>query len=301
MLPDADEPSRDAPIWEDQFQKHFGHKWGTDSSEGRKAIMDRIRQADGHPIRISKGDVNEAFAAIRRKKVKDHYGACVGSLFLMWHACPTVLLEFLAELIADTAWISSLCVRGRVFGKECPTTPVDKTRAILPLPALLQLIDALLPRLVGTHFARILPQVPECFVGARPRTQVLDITHGIQSVIEKGLDDFGSAACVQCDIQQFYDSLPLVRIFDWLVAQGLPVVLAAALMRHQVCPLVILQAKAAATTLVNRSCGGLTGSRVAGLLGRVPVEAVFCARAAAWRPWAIQSNDATWQRNTCVR
>ena len=182
--------------------------------------MDRIRQADGHPIRISKGDVNEAFAAIRRKKVKDHYGACVGSLFLMWHVCPTVLLEFLAELIADTSWISSLCVRGRVFGKECPTTPVDKTRAILPLPALLQLIDALLPRLVGTHFARILPQVPECFVGARPRTQVLDITHGIQSVIEKGLDDFGSAACAQCDIQQFYDSLPLVRIFGWLVAQG---------------------------------------------------------------------------------
>ena len=54
----------------------------------------------------------------------------------------------------------------------------------------------------------------------------------------------------------------------------LPAGLAAALMRHQVCPIVVLRAKAAGATIVNRSSGGLTGSRIAGLLGRVPVEAV---------------------------
>ena len=39
----------------------------------------------------------------------------------------------------------------------------------------------------------VLHSLPECFVGARPRTQTLDIAHGLQTIIEKGLDDIRHA------------------------------------------------------------------------------------------------------------
>ena len=120
--------------------------------------------------------------------------------------------------------------------------------------------------MVSSYFATILPKVPECFVGARRFTQVLDVAHGIQSVIEKGLDDFGAAACAQCDIQQYYDSLPIGLIFEWLVLNGLPGVLAAALVRLQLCPQVALHARAAKVDIGNRCLRGLAGSRVEGLL-----------------------------------
>ena len=62
------------------------------------------------------------------------------------------------------------------------------TRAILPLPAVMQMLDVLIPRAAEEFVSNILPPVPECFIGARPETQCLDIAHGMQFVLEKGLD-----------------------------------------------------------------------------------------------------------------
>ena len=118
--------------------------------------------------------------------------------------------------------MSEIVVSGRAFGKESSVTPATALRAILPLPAVMQVLDVLLPAAVEDHVSRVLPAVPECFVGARPRTQCLDIAHGLQTVIEKGLDNFGGAAVAQADIEKYYDSLPVLRIARWLIAHGTP-------------------------------------------------------------------------------
>ena len=114
-------------------------------------------------------------------------------------------------------------------------SPVNKLRAILPLPTLMQVVDALLSLLFEQHLSAVLPRTPGCVVAGTPGTQVLDISHAVQCVLEKGFDDFGNAAAAQCDIQQFYDSLPLILIFFWLVDKGVPSPLVAAAIRHQVC------------------------------------------------------------------
>ena len=121
-----------------------------------------------------------------------------------------------------------------------------------------EVVDVLLPLLLEQHLSAVLPRTPGCLVAGRPGSQVLDISHAVQCVLEKGLDDFGVAAAAQCDIQQFYDSLPLILILLWLVGKGVPSPLVAAAIRHQVCPQVTLVAGAARAVILDRCVGGLT-------------------------------------------
>ena len=79
------------------------------------------------------------------------------------------------------------------------------------------------------------------FIGGFEGTQCLDIAHGLQTVIEKGLDNFGAAAMAQADIEKYYDSLPVLRIARWLVSNGTPAYHAACLVRHQMCPRIALR------------------------------------------------------------
>ena len=61
--------------------------------------------------------------------------------------------------------------------------------------------------------------------------------------------------------------------------------LAVAALRLQMCPTVHLCIGLSTATIINRTRGGLTGTRVAGSLGRVPVESAF-AEACGHRRWA---------------
>ena len=128
-----------------------------------------------------------------------------------------------------------------------------------------------------------LPIVDECFVGARPHTQCLDIAHGLQSVIEKGVDSFGNAAVAQYDIKKYYDSLPVLRIVLWLISRGAQRGHAVCLLRHQMCPVVLLCTGMVQLEIKARTIGGLTGSRTAGMLGRIPVESTIAERHTHWR------------------
>ena len=125
------------------------------------------------------------------------------------------------------------------------------------------------------------------WLGACAFTQVLDIAHGLSSVVEKGLDYESKGAVAQSDIRQFYDSVNLLRIFRYLVSKGLPKSLAAACMRHQLLPQINVKFGAYSTCVGNRSVGCLTGSRLAGMAARVPVEHVCVERANIWSEWGF--------------
>lgn len=273
----------DSSRWEEALGRHFGDKWGTSNAAVRTQLMEQVVKTDGAELVVPSEGMLAAFRAIRRKRKLDNYGVSVGVLLLLWLAVPSLFMNFIVALITSVTMMSSIEVKGCVFGKESRIASVNKVRAILPLPALLQVVDALLPILFEQHLASLLPTPPGCLVGGRPFTQVLDISHGIQCVLEKGLDDFGAAAAAQSDIQQFYDSLPIMLILQWMISKGIPAVLACAAIRHQVCPHVILVAGYARVSIRDRCIGGLTGSRVAGMLARIPVESSLLARAAHWK------------------
>jgi hypothetical protein len=217
-------------------------------------------------------------------------------------AQPRLVANFLPLMVSSTAMMSSVVVKGRVFGKESSKAPATSIRAILPLPAVMQILDVLIPSALEVHVRRLLPSVPECFVGAVSGTQCLDVAHGLQSVIEKGLDNFSAAAVAQSDIEKYYDSLPVLRIMRWLTSRGVPAPLAACAVRHQMCPAVVLKVGSSEVKIGGRTVGGMTGSRTAGFLGRIPVEAIIADRLPHWRSHGFQTSSSplclcTWVDN----
>ena len=161
---------------------------------------------DGSGIEVTPDSLMIALDRIKGKAKLDHYGISVGAVKIAAIAQPSIVASFLSLVVASTAIMSSIVVKGRVFGKESSTTPATSLRSILPLPAVMQILDVLIPSTLESHVRTLLPCVPECFIGAVPGTQCLDVAHGLQSVIEKGLDNFGAAAVAQSDIEKYYDS-----------------------------------------------------------------------------------------------
>jgi len=266
LLDDDDDGASvtDFTEWERALTAYFGNKWGVFNIQCRSELMQYLAQSQEVQFEFPVHVVDEAFKIIRKKRRLDGYGVSVASFLLLWRACPNVVHNFLTLFITSTTMVSAMEVPGRVLGKEGPVSVVGKLRVILPLPALLQVVDAILPALLESYLTSLLPRVPECLVAGRPFTQVLDLAHGVQCVLEKGLDDFGCAASAQCDIQQTYDSLPLVTICLWLVGNGVPQGLAAAALRHQACPRIVLLAAGAA--MHQFKTAALVGLRVPGLL-----------------------------------
>ena len=288
--------------WRLEVADHFSRKWGVQRLQERMNILDAMRENDGNRIHIDPSELHAAFTNIKRMGKLDHYGTSVAAIKILAHARPELVCVFLETLISSTALMSEIVVKGSVFGKESSVTPSSAIRAILPLPSIMQILDVLLPSYIEDFVSRALPTIPECFVGARPGTQCLDIAHGLQTIIEKGLDNFGAAAVAQSDIEKYYDSLPVLRVVRWLIAHGVPSSLATCLTRHQMCPHVILKCGSVDVPIGARTVGGLTGSRIAGFLGRIPVEAIIADRHPHWRRHGFHANQValcmcTWVDN----
>ena len=97
-----------------------------------------------------------------------------------------------------------------------------------------------------------------------------------------GLDDRSHLAIAQADIRQYYDSLNVPSLAWWLHQEGLGIGWASAIARLQLVPKINLRAGEESACIEGRTSGSLTGSRVAGALGRIPVMHVLDQRAPLW-------------------
>ena len=93
-------------------------------------------------------------------------------------------------------------IQGKLFGKESKHPAVDKTQAILPLPASLAGADAIIVCKIHNITPVCVPPSGIMF-GAQKRTQVLDIAYAVQLPLEKGGDNHGAAGLAQGDIASF--------------------------------------------------------------------------------------------------
>ena len=75
------------------------------------------------------------------------------------------------------------------------------------MPSVCNLLDCLLAARLNNSIEIFIPRDPTCsvYVGGRPFTQCLDIAHGAQLTIEKGLDLRSTASTSQADVRQFFD------------------------------------------------------------------------------------------------
>ena len=71
------------------------------------------------------------------------------------------------------------------------------------------------------------------------------------------------------------------------------VLIVVVVLRHQMLPAIFLNSGACQVEIGKRSLGALTGTRVAGLLGRVPVESTIKQRHQAWQEHGYQVEGST--------
>ena len=90
-----------------------------------------------------------------------------------------------------------------------------------------------------------------------------------------------------------YDSLDPMLLANWMIAQGAPPVLAAAMVRLKLSPLVVLRAGGRGTTmdLNRRTAGSWTGSRIAAATGLIPVADALRASANVFQRCGVRISD----------
>ena len=207
---------------------------------------------------------------------------------MLYVAQPDVYNSWLASLLGGAERFASLTVWAFICGKESGNTTVEKTRVIMPMPALLNIIDALLVVLLEPFLETLLVVPGSCWIGGRKYTQVLDITHGLTAVIEKSMDLESAGAVAQADIQQYYDSLVLLLVCRWLEERGVPGALLAAVLRHQMLPNILVEVGGSEVAIDGRSERCLTGSRIAGLMSRIPPVDVIQLKHEEWKSRGFQ-------------
>ena len=251
----------------------FSQKLGARDLHTRSVLKDIFSRHEGRAIDLSVDEVAAAIGAIRRSHRRNYDGACVHIFELLFLAQPERFSKWFSTALASYSKMAGIHIFGFAFGKVKSVTTLDDVRMIVPLTSFMQIADVVLARrlseFIDSHFVPY-PCFMEC---ARPHTQVMDIVGAASLFIEKDLDLGSHGALAQADVRQHYDTLCLLRIFLWLVENGCDAAVASCALRHQLVPAILVSLGSTAAPIRDRSLGGLTGSRVAGQLGRIPVLA----------------------------
>ena len=160
-------------------------------------------------------EVRQALLGIKRKTKLDTHGVCVQSFNILFLAHPNEFCKWLDYILCTGRHLPELRVRGFVSGKASARPEPNDTRAVLPQPALAQILDRILEARIMSFIAEHQELHPACFIGAGPGTQPLD---SVQLAVEK-MCDLKSVGCVaQCDIARYYDNLDLLTVVRSMAA-----------------------------------------------------------------------------------
>ena len=227
---------------------------------------------------------------MKKKNRCDHYGLCVEGFAILFSSDPPGLTSFLNTLATDPCEIRNLVVAARAYGKDKGNCKPQRTRVILPLPAILILIDSLLA--VRMHeICDVLPLPLVFFEGARTKRQCLDIAFSCQLFVEKGLDSKSVGAVAAGDVGRFYDSIKAFLVASWFVSQGLPPALAKAFVFLHSLPTVEINIEKSSTSVGARAIGLLTGSRSSNAAARGVIADCVLANAAFLFQKAFKPED----------
>jgi len=253
----------------------FGERWGTSNLQARESALDFICSSERQLPDLQTVDFVIAFQKLKRWEKLDIDGICVLLLWICFSCKPDDFICWMRRCLAHRSSIEALRARCAALGKKCPDSLDTDLRAVVPMAAILRLLDRVLAIRLEAHINELLPCLPGFFVGAQRHTQCLDIAHGAALVIEKGLDSHSEGSFAQADLRQYFDSLHILKILLWLVMQGVDRALVAAIGRHQLLSTIWVYSGQCSSRVGNRSSGGLTGSTLAFLLARIPVESTF--------------------------
>lgn len=112
-----------------------------------------------------------------------------------------------------------------------PTPTVQELRMIFPQPAFISIVDILMAVYIDEATRRRWPDPEGVFTAAKPGTQILDITHVMALLLERGADAVGNSAAAVAGIKEFYDNIDIAKAIEAVDLQHDTI--AQAIVRHQ--------------------------------------------------------------------
>lgn len=267
---------------------HFARKWGVGDEDARTRA-DMACESLGHDVPVwTDDDIVGILGAARRPHAIDALGDCALALQLSATLVPSRVADVVRSVAASDASMKSEVIRGVALGKKTSSPRADQIRMLLPQGVVSTVIDVLLARAVHDHVDN-LPPVPGLLEGAVAGAEhsASFIAHVARLFVEKTLDTMSEGALMQSDIRAFYDNVDVIKAAQLARSDGLDAATAAAVLRHQLSPGIHVRVSGADGGIIEgRTTGALTGSRLAGALGRVVI------RSAAAHLWVARAASA---------
>ena len=271
----------------------FQARWLCGSSHRLELLGDFLAASPRQPVVWSWREFQRALNAIGKQYAMDARGECVAMWHYLFMAAPDIVLEYFGVLAVDWDAAAGCEFRAKALGKKGKYPRAGDIRVVIPLTARCQILDALFASRIAEAVAKV--DTAGWFVAAVPHTQPLDVSFAISQMVERSCDDFSRGAWASMDIRAYYDNVDLLLVAEWIIAQNVPSCcrnVVAAAVAWQLLPSLLVDASITSLCIEKRTKGGLTGSRTAGAMGRVPVEVTMMRSSPEVQRWAYHLGTA---------
>jgi len=264
-------------------QADFSSKWQCNNMHKQEQLNMFLSKYGNSNIVLENEECVKALCSLRNIRKLDSRGLCVSAFKLLHSKFPKQIVSAFSMFINSDKHVCNETILGRVYGKESCHPPADECRAILPLSCMLVISDVIIADRLRLFLDEAF-QIPQgVLVGGRPHTQCMDIACVSQFVVEKGLESHSQGSVATCDIRRYYDSIPLLCIARHLLQKGCHPALVVASVRTQLLPSISLALLGVTSLVHSRTSGCLTGSRVAGQIGHLPVLETVDTCSEVWK------------------
>ena len=259
----------------EEVRGEFRSRWQCGVMHRIEILRGVVDSHDRHEPQWTSKELMIAFASIGNQYRCDRRGFSVAMFNLFFQASPVAAQIWFGWLAGSTAAALQCRIAARGLGKSSSTPLAKDVRVVLPLEAHAQVLDALIAHRLQAYLSRQCMMNDLWWVGAVKYTQPMELMWMLSQMIEKSLDDRSRGALAQSDIRSFYDNNDLLLCTQWLLSRCGPALdraVVVAALRWQLLPEVDVDINIGMFAAPSRTGGSVTGSRVAGALGRIPVE-----------------------------
>ena len=282
-------PTVDPDACASAFRREFVSKWGCRDFHQLSLISDVLRYNDGVGMQFDVDELHAACDALRKPSRLDRYQICASAFKAACLGAPHAIVELLHRIVASQTSLAQLQIHGHASGKRRGPITSKQVRAILPLPIILAVIDAIMAKKLNSHIDKFAACTSNSFFEcARRGRQILDLTFALSQVIEKAGDLHGYGAIAQADIRQYYDNIRPLRAHRWMLRNGATLGLSLTFLRFHCVTQLRISVMESIVEFATRSVGVLTGTRSAAAVGRIPLLDIAAARTKTWEGLAFK-------------
>ena len=286
------QPSMDHQLWAQAVGTVFKEKWKDGKPQRLELIRNTLASSAGLAPVTSPEDFLAALPRFHKPHRLDSHGISPLGVRVFFHAYPQASTSLFSKLLGKDEFFSGVEISGHVAAKKRGHITAQQTRAIVPFPTSLALLDIVAANMLESCVDSFANLVDHSYLeAARKRRQILDLTFCAALHIEKSLDCHGLGCVAQADVKQYFDNLCPIKMHQWITAHLQRPDLGALLLRLHTLPSLRLSVGSSSCEIRARTSGFFTGTRPAGVAARIPLLDVPLALQGSWPTRASIYND----------